>query len=170
MGTIIMIGVIALTLGGAFWSYNSSQQAIGRAEAVAEFERQQKEVEQANTLRALEGEQYALKLLEAAKRRNQVQAAQLVAAQKQRETVNAEREKVDPELKAWGDTAVPLFAAASLRQHAQSITAAAGSRGVSGVPGVAPGTPIAEPAGASEQSWFDRLRERITRSSGNRVE
>lgn len=170
MVQLILIGVIVLSLGGAFWSYSSGQRQIGEERAIAEYERQQKEAEKANTMKALEGEAYALDLLRKAEQRNRAQAAAIVAARQQREVIYVEREKVDPELKAWGDTPVPLFAAVRLRDHAKSIAATASDSRVPGVAGVAPVAPIADPTGPVDESWLDRLRRKLTGSTPSGVD
>lgn len=167
---IIAIAVTVLALGGAWWSHNNAQQEIGRAEAVAVFERQQKEAEALNAQRALEGEAYALKLLAKAEQRNRAQAAQLAESRKARQESIDAREKVDPELKDWGATAVPVFAANRLRERANALAATAGSGSVSSASGVAPGPPVADPAGSPDESWIARIRRRITGLTGGAVD
>jgi hypothetical protein len=167
---MILIGGIVLALSGAWWSHNRSQQEIGKAEAVAEYERQQKEAAEADALRALEGEKYNADLLAKALQRNRAQAVQLAAAQKQRETANVEREKVDPVYKAWADTPVPLYAATSLRQHAIALTATAGSRSVSDQPGVEIAPTATGDTDPVAESWVSRLRRGAARLTGRGVE
>ena len=162
---IIAIAVMVLALGGAWWSHNNAQQEIGRAEAVAVYERQQKEAEALNAQRALEGEAYALKLLAKAEERNRAQAAQLAESRKARQEQTDAREQVDPELKDWGATAVPAFAAIRLRERAVALAATADRRGVPGAPGLGPVAPVADPAGTVEQSWLDRIRRKLTGST-----
>lgn len=159
---IVAIAVTVLALGGAWWSHNNAQQEIGRAEAVAVYERQQKEAEVLNTQRALEGEAYALKLLAKAEQRNRAQAAQLAESRKARQESIDAREQVDPELKDWGATLVPQFAAVRLRERTNALAATAGHSSVPGAPGLGPVAPVADPAGSPDESWIARIRRRIT--------
>lgn len=160
---IILIGVMVLAAGGAWISHNRSEQAIGEARKEAEYQKQQKEQEERNALKALEGEKYALELLAKAEQRNRKQAQQIRELAATRRSQDDERAKVDPEFKAWSDGIVPAYASNRVRERTVALTAAAASRVVPAASGLGVAAPAAGPAaGPADESPIARIRAWVT--------
>lgn len=167
---LIFAAVTLAAIGGALWSYNDGLRKEGAAKQVAEFERQKVEAEKQNTLRALEGEAYALKLLDQAQRRNRAQAAQIATLQKQRQEESDARAKMDPEYREWGDQPVPAFTVQRLRDATALAAADPNRRSVPSEPAARTGADIPVIDGAGHESLVGRIRAFFDRSASPGVD
>ena len=116
---LIFAGVALAAIAGGLWSYNNGLRKEGEAKAVAEYEKQKRVQEEANALKALEGEKYALELLDKAEKRAKQLAAQQALYQRQRREESDARAKVDINFSLWRESAVPDYAEQRVRNAVQ---------------------------------------------------
>ena len=118
---LIFAAVTLAAVGGALWSYNNGLRKEGEAKAVAEYEKQKRVQEEANALKALEGEKYALELLDKAEKRAKQLAAQQAVMQRQWSQQSETQAAKDLDYDFWRRQRVPDFSSSRLRDATKAV-------------------------------------------------